>query len=136
MIVPVLLGALFLVALALSVFGGGSDDSFADEVEAVCRDANEDVVASQAVLPADATDEQATLFLGDVYVDLQRERLEALRALDGGGDDYAELLADHEAAVERVEADPAAFLRADPFADVEPRWIEFGAPSCGGATVE
>ncbi|MGH9139213.1 MAG: hypothetical protein ACRD0G_19565 [Acidimicrobiales bacterium] len=127
-----------LVAGMLIAAGGGDEQSaserFRDRVDDVCRDSNAELRASQAVLPANPTPDQAALFLGDVYVDLYRERINALRAVQQvPGDDadrYAQLVTDFEDVVDRIEADPARFVSVDPFAELNPRWEEFGTPAC------
>jgi predicted TIM-barrel enzyme len=140
----VALGAVGLLVAAggLVLVGGGSDPSYREEATAVCDESFESIGAAQsALLPAGTgagPDAQAE-FVAGAYVDLLRERLIELRALDAPAEEgasYRELLDAYEAVVDHIEADPVAVVEAgaegvDPFAEVDAALDEFGLVACG-----
>jgi hypothetical protein len=131
--VGALLLVLAVVGAVLVALGSGSDDPDADErVAAACRRSNEELATAQSALLRDNESPLAPeLFLGDAFVDLMRQRADAIRALDPPpSDDVLALLEEHDRVVDAVEADPAAYVFEDPFADLDPRWAEVGLGDC------
>lgn len=131
-------GAALLVVIALGLLLLAPDDSgdaFHAEASAICdASAAEIDTARGAILDTESSDDAAAHFLRTAFVDLSRQRLAALRALDpptDDADDYRRLLDEYESVLDRIEAEPETFVRRDPFADLNPQWDAFGLPACG-----
>lgn len=133
---------LLVAAGGLVLVGGRTDPSFREQATAVCDESFESIGDAQAaLLPAgtEAGPDAQAEFVAGAYVDLLRERLVALRALDAPADeaaDYTVLLDAYAIVVDGIEADPAAVVEAgtegvDPFAEVDAGLDRFGLVACG-----
>lgn len=147
--------ALLLLAVGaiLVVAGSGDDDepesssptteqqqTSDDPVEQICLDnAMEIDTARRALLTDNTAPEAVEGFLGDAFVDLARDRSDAIRALRPEPDaEVLAVLGEFDAVVDAVEADPSIGLGANPFVEVDERWRALGLGGCamGGGTVQ
>ena len=140
-----------LVVVLLAVLGAGlvvagsgddgdEDDEVAvvddDPVAAACRASNEEIATAQrALLENNEAPGAAEGFLGDAFVDLTRDRAASIRALAPPAEVLA-VLDEFDAVIDAIEADPSIGVTSDPFAAVDPRWVELGLHDCqiGGAS--
>jgi hypothetical protein len=133
----VLVGSLGLLLLAPA--DGDDDVADPDPIVAACLTSNEEIGTAQRVLVDDAENPAAAVegFLGDAFVDLMRDRADAVAATDPPGE-VRDVLADQAAVVDAVEADPASAAgETNPFETVNARWRELGLAACAidGSTV-
>lgn len=138
-----------VVGGVLVVVGGDDDDtvvvpsttatvaSETDEapasIEAACRANNNEIgTAQRALLSGNESPNAVTEFLADAFVDLNRDRIDALRAAPEAGDgDVTALIDEHDAIVDAIEIDPASFAtEQNPFADLNERWRALGLDDC------
>lgn len=109
------------------------DDKAPASIEAACRANNAEIgTAQRALLSGNESPNAVTEFLADAFVDLNRDRIDALRAAPEAGDDeVAALIDDHEAIVDAIEIDPGSFAtEQNPFADLNERWRALGLDDC------
>jgi hypothetical protein len=107
---------------------GGTD------VAAVCRASNVEIGTAQSALLRDNTAPGAVEgFLADAFVDLTRDRAEAIRSAEPPpSEEVLALVAEHDAIIDAIEADPAAAAAspANPFEELNQRWRDAGLADC------
>jgi hypothetical protein len=113
-------------------------ERFIAEATAICEASKRDIeVGFNAQLGGQPTPEQVAAFLSDVLVPQLRERFDRLEALELPPDDADELsalFADYRAVIDEIERDPVASAGGgDPFANVDPRFDDYGLDACGSA---
>jgi hypothetical protein len=113
-------------------------ERFVAEATAICEASKHDIeVGFTAQLGGEPSPEQVAAFLSDVLVPQLRDRMDRLEELElppGDDDELTELFADYRAVTDDIERDPAAAaLQADPFADVDARFDDYGLEACGSA---
>lgn len=134
------------VAVVLLVAGSGDGRGDGEETagrpsEAVstgepvvdaCRASNVEIATAQrALLAGNDSPGAVEGFLGDAFVDLTRDRSQALRALDPEPE-VLDLLDEQDGVVDAIAADPAAAAAAEtnPFDAVNRRWRDLGLAEC------
>jgi len=151
--VAALLGGLLVVALVLLLVapaddGNGDGDGAgeaaatttvpagrgATDVASVCRASNVEIgTAQQALLGGNEAPDAVEGFLADAFVDLTRRRADAIRAADPPPSEAVlALVAEHDAVVDAIEADPAAAASSptNPFEALNRRWRDAGLADC------
>jgi hypothetical protein len=136
------------IALVLLVAGGGDDGDGEtatpttvlsdDPVARACQLSNAEIATAQRALLGDNDAPGAAEgFLADAFVDLTRDRSDAIRATQPSAEVLA-VLDEFDAVVDAIEADPTIGLGADPFEQVDEQWQALGLDECmmGGGTVE
>jgi hypothetical protein len=110
--------------------------AFVDAAEAICDDSSARIAAAStaAGLTTSSAPDQITAFIRDRYVPIYRERLDALGALTlppEDGERMKHLLADSRDSLDKLAADPTAFLEEDPFDGVDVGFDTYGLTACG-----
>jgi hypothetical protein len=115
---------------------------FIAEADAVCAEGDEAIDAEAEKLFGDGDEpsqEDQVAFVTDVVLPNIQEQLDGLEALDPpeeGAEEFATLIDDANAALDEIEADPAAFVESGggdgPFAEVNKQAQALGLKDCGG----
>jgi hypothetical protein len=135
----VLAGTLVLLGVAFVLVRHQSPaDRFRDRAGSICRASKHDIdVAFGAQLGRDPSPTQIATFIEEVLVPELRDRIAALRSLEGGdGLDrrLAPVLDDYDEVIDGVAGDPSAAVSGDdPFAAVDRRLDDLGLEDCGSA---
>lgn len=149
------LGAAVLLGLAGILIVAGAEDGAdedgavagpattavpADPVERICvENAAEIDTARRALLQDNTAPGAVEGFLADAFVDLARDRSEAIRAVQPPVDpEVLAVLEQFDDVVDSVEADPGTGVGSNPFAAVDERWRALGLGGCamGGNNVQ
>jgi hypothetical protein len=134
--VTLVLSLLLVTGLVLVLAPPGDDgtpDPAGADVATICLASNEQIATAQSALLRDNDNPGAIEgFLGDAFVDLARARAAAIRdAEPPPGADVLDVLAEFDAIVDAIEADPASATGLEnPFETVNQRWVALGLDGC------
>lgn len=150
--------ALLLPALVLALGGlvagcGGSDgsdgdsssdapaithDDFVTQANAICADAASELQTAGADLTETSTQDEVVAFITDTALpsyQSQHDDIAALGVPEGDEDAVDTLLTALQADIDKVKADPEAFVTAtDPFADANAAADDLGLTDCGSGS--
>jgi hypothetical protein len=118
-----------------ATFSPAKRDYVAAATAACDRSAAEiETATTGAGLTETSSPDQIIGFILDSYVPMYRQRLDALAALTPppeDGDRMTRLLTDSRDHLDKLVADPAAFLKKDPFDAVDVGFDTYGLAACG-----
>lgn len=114
-----------------------SKADFVDQANEICAAGNEELAAgSESIDPADP--DTIAAYANDVLVPSIRAQLEDIRALgypEGDEEMLDGVLADADAALDQIEADPSLLAGdTDPFGDVNATLTDYGLTECGSSS--
>jgi hypothetical protein len=125
-------------AATTSEAGSGTDEmaraDFVTRANEICREAIEALSGQE---PDTADEDAMVAYLSDTFIPSVRQQLDDIRDLGfppGDEAELAEMLDGADAALDRLEADPATVLTSgeDPFAEVNDQLNSYGLTECGG----
>ncbi len=113
---------------------GDAKADFVAQANEICRAAIEAMAGQE---PSTADEAEMLAYLSDVFVPSVRQQLDDIRDLGfppGDEAELAEMLDASDAALDRIEADPAGVLGSgeDPFEGVGVQLNDYGLTECGG----